>query len=93
MPRESSAAAHLWDVLCGAGFVVQFTNGRTFDEYSAEAYFRPAVERQIEIVGQAARRVSDAFQNASPHIPWQKIAVQSHVLAHEYDDNQHDLFQ
>jgi uncharacterized protein with HEPN domain len=44
------------------------------------------VERQIEIIGEAARKVSDPFKAAHPEIPWRKIIAQRHVLAHEYGD-------
>jgi hypothetical protein len=41
--------------------------------------------------GEAARRVSEAFQNAHPEIPWAKIVAQRHVLAHEYGEIQDDI--
>ncbi|MBU4270988.1 MAG: DUF86 domain-containing protein [Planctomycetes bacterium] len=45
---------------------------------------RSAVERQIEIIGEAARRISDATRQAHPEIPWRAIVGQRNVLAHEY---------
>ena len=51
---------------------------------------RSAVERQIEIIGEAARRVSKDFQEAHPEIPWRPIQAQRHVLAHEYGEIKHD---
>ena len=47
---------------------------------------RSAVERQIEIIGEAARRVSAAFQAAHTDIPWRPIQAQRHVLAHDYGE-------
>jgi uncharacterized protein with HEPN domain len=51
---------------------------------------RAAVERSIEIIGEAARRVSREFQEQHPDIPWQKIIAQRHVLAHEYGEIKHE---
>jgi uncharacterized protein with HEPN domain len=52
---------------------------------------RGAVERHVEIIGEAARNISDGFQRAHPDIPWQKIIKQRHDLAHEYGDIKHEL--
>ena len=49
-----------------------------------------AVERSIEILGEAARKVSQAFQAAHPEIPWSRIIAQRHVLAHEYGNIDHE---
>ena len=50
-----------------------------------------AVERHVEIIGEAAGKVSKPFQNAHPEIPWRRIIAQSHVLAHEYGEVKHEL--
>jgi uncharacterized protein with HEPN domain len=47
---------------------------------------RHAVERNIEIIGEAARRVSPRFRDAHPEIPWRPIMATRHILAHEYDE-------
>ncbi len=47
---------------------------------------RAAVERNLEIIGEAARRVSDGFKREHPEIPWQQIVSHRNVLIHEYGD-------
>ena len=47
---------------------------------------RAAVERNIEIIGEAARRISEELKQEHPEIPWRKIIAQRNVLIHEYDD-------
>jgi hypothetical protein len=42
------------------------------------------------IIGEAARKVSMAFQEEHPEIPWRPIMEQRHVLAHEYGEIQQD---
>ncbi|CAG0958874.1 hypothetical protein PHYC_00617 [Phycisphaerales bacterium] len=39
----------------------------------------------MEIIGEASRKVSRAFRDANPALPWPKIAGQRHRIAHEYD--------
>jgi len=91
MRPEKADPAFLVDMLKAAELVVSFTTGRTFNDYINDALLRSAVERQIEVIGEAARHLSESFQAEHPEIPWRKIMAQRHVLAHEYDDIQHDL--
>jgi uncharacterized protein with HEPN domain len=90
MPRETEDAASLWDMLDAAQAVSRFVQGRSFKEYTEDLMLRSAVERQIEIIGEAARCVSEDFQRSHPEIPWRGIIGQRHVLAHDYADVKHD---
>lgn len=47
---------------------------------------RLLLERRVEIIGEAARHVSEDFRTAHPEIPWRKIVAQRNILAHEYGD-------
>jgi uncharacterized protein with HEPN domain len=47
---------------------------------------RGAVERHLEIIGEAANRLSRGFRAAHPEIPWRGIIGQRNVLSHEYGD-------
>lgn len=90
MPRERNQpqrdAAWLLDMLGAAQAVRSFVVGRSFTDYTGDLMFRSAVERQIEIVGEAARNLSEAFKNAHPEIPWRPLIAQRHRLAHEYGE-------
>ena len=44
------------------------------------------VERGIEIISEASRRLTDDMKARHPEIPWQKVAAIGNVLRHEYDD-------
>jgi uncharacterized protein with HEPN domain len=77
-------AAHLWDMLDAARAVQVFMAGVTFERYTGDRMLRGAVERNLEIVGEAAGRVSPAFRSAHPQIPWSQIVAQRNVLIHRY---------
>jgi uncharacterized protein with HEPN domain len=91
MPPEKSDLSYLWDMLDAANAVMQFVAGRTFEQYVRDRMLRGAVERHVEIIGEAARKVSQTFRAAHSEIPWQGIIVQRHVLAHQYGEIQDDL--
>ena len=91
MPPEKSDAAWLWDMLDAAQAVVDFVRDKSFNDYTRDRMLRGAVERHIEIIGEAARHVSGEFQSAHPEIAWRPIMAQRHVLAHDYGEIRHDL--
>jgi len=83
MPPDTPDTSYLWDMLDAAEAVGDFISGRSFEDYLGDRMLRGAVERHVEIIGEAARKVSSAFRDAHPDIPWRRIIVQRHVLAHE----------
>ncbi|HXO26516.1 MAG TPA: HepT-like ribonuclease domain-containing protein [Thermoanaerobaculia bacterium] len=60
--------------------------GLSVAAYLADRKTQLAVERAIEILGEAARRVSPAVQQSHPEIPWVGIIAQRNVIAHEYGE-------
>jgi uncharacterized protein with HEPN domain len=86
MPLEPRDAAYLWDIIETGKTVVEFTSGVKSHEYLADRKLQMAVERAIEIIGEAARRVSDSFKADHAEIPWRQIVAQRHVIAHEYGE-------
>jgi uncharacterized protein with HEPN domain len=90
MPLDERDKAYLWDMLDAASAVVEFVLGKTYEEYVSHRMMRGAVERHIEIIGEAARRISEATRQAHPEIPWRAIVGQRNVLAHEYDEVLHE---
>jgi uncharacterized protein with HEPN domain len=43
-----------------------------------------ATQRVLQIVGEAASKVSEEYRQAHPEIPWQQIAAFRHRLVHDY---------
>ncbi|MGD1101878.1 MAG: DUF86 domain-containing protein [Terriglobia bacterium] len=86
MQPESKDAAYLWDMLDAARAVLSFVTSRSFEDYASDRMLRGAVERHIEIIGEAANRVSRGLRAAHPEIPWRQIIAQRNVLTHEYGE-------
>lgn len=91
MLPDAADIAYLLDMLEHARGVLHSTDGRTLDDYLANEDLRFATERRIEIIGEAARKISAAFRAAHPEIPWRKIIAQRHVLAHDYGEIEDEL--
>lgn len=88
MPRKppKDDTVYLADMLAAARAVVAFIDGKTLTDYRRDLLLRSAVERQVEIIGEAARHIPKARRVALPGIPWTGIIAQRHVLAHEYGE-------
>jgi uncharacterized protein with HEPN domain len=81
----------IMDMLDSASAAIEMCRGMSFPEFETDRRTRRAIEREIEIIGEAARKVTEATQNSAPQIPWRKIIAQRHVLAHEYGEIQYEL--
>jgi len=90
MPRDREDVALLWDMLQAARQISLFVADVTPAEYADNEMLQAAVERKLEIIGEAARGVSEDFKAAHPEIPWRGIVSQRHFIAHEYGEIRHE---
>lgn len=62
----------------------QFLDELNIEEFSRDDMRRSAVERQVEIVSEASRRLGD-WRDAEPDVPWRQVADIGNILRHAYD--------
>lgn len=86
MRPDERDAAYLWDMLDAAQTVEELSSGIDFPRYEQDRRTQLAIERSLEIIGEAAGKVSTSFRNAHPEIPWRQIIGQRNVLIHEYGE-------
>ena len=91
MQPEDRIPANLWDMRDAARELVAFAAGKTIEDLFSDRMFRMAVERELEIVGEAARRIPTAFCRAHPEILWSDLIGRRNVLAHDYGAVRLDL--
>lgn len=77
-------SAYLLDILNAARKVRQFTTGVTEEEFEGSDLLQSATMRQLGIVGEAARKVSQETRNARPEVPWSDMIGMRNRLIHEY---------
>jgi len=91
MAPEDQDAAYLWDMREAAKEAVSILGDRSVETFRQDKILCRAIERIIEIVGEAARKVSPDFQTQHPEIPWRDIIGQRNIVAHEYGQIDYDL--
>jgi uncharacterized protein with HEPN domain len=64
---------------------------RRREDLDADRLLRLALERLVEIVGEAANRVSAATQQRFVKVPWREAVSMRHRVSHGYDTVDYDL--
>lgn len=86
MRPEARDAAYLKDMRDACREVEEFTKGLDFHAFIRNRLACRAVERSLEIAGEAAKRVTTGFREAHPQIQWRQITGLRDILAHDYTD-------
>ena len=70
---------------------VDMASSRQRIDLEADRTFSLAVTRLVEIIGEAAARVSDQRQQEIPSIPWREVVGMRNRLIHGYDAVDRDI--
>lgn len=81
-PRKFQFA--LAEILDEIAWVQQQIAGKDFDHFVEDRRLRYAVERSIEIISEASRRIPDELKATRPEIAWKAIAGIGSVMRHDY---------
>jgi uncharacterized protein with HEPN domain len=85
---DRTSLLHMRDSACEA---VEMVHGMGRDDIKSNRMLQLAVMRLIEVVGEAAGRISDAYQSGHPEIPWREIINMRNRLIHGYDQVDLDI--
>jgi uncharacterized protein with HEPN domain len=72
------------DILDAIDWIERITAGKSFADYRADRPLRDAVERNIERISEASRRLPDELKGRHPQLPWRQIAQVGNILRHGY---------
>jgi uncharacterized protein with HEPN domain len=71
--------------------IAAMVQGRTRQDLDTNRMFQLALTRLIEIIGEAANRVTAAGHGRYPEIPWPKIVSTRNRIVHDYDAVNYDV--
>ena len=86
MPLNQNDLSFLIDIIDCIMDINEFTNGIQFHEFEKDKMRKLAVERQLEVIGQAASKISKETKNSFENIPWGNIIGMRNKLAHDYGE-------
>ena len=67
-----------------ANKAIGFVEGLSREDFDNNEQLRLAITHLLQIIGEAARRVSLDFRNAHPEIPWKAIVGMRSKVVHDY---------
>src|ERR1700733_8318984 len=88
---KSSPVARLTDIIEAIELIQSEMADVTLDAFEADRRKRWLVERGIEIISEASRRLPSTMKTRHPEIPWPKVAGIGNVPRHEYEAVAHDV--
>ena len=88
-PREDTVL--LRDMLEFACRARDAAASRSLADLELDHVFSAALERFVEVIGEAASRVSEETRGASRNVPWHEIVALRNRLVHGYFSVDHDI--
>jgi uncharacterized protein with HEPN domain len=77
---------YMLDILEAAKLALEYVGDKTKEDFFGDLQCQDAVIRRLEIIGEAARRISEETQAAYPDLPWRDMVGMRNIMIHEYDD-------
>jgi uncharacterized protein with HEPN domain len=77
-------ATYVADMVEACARVKEYTAGFDAMRLRSDRKTIDAVVRNLEVLGEAAKRVSEATRGRAPSVPWREIAGMRDVLIHDY---------
>lgn len=72
------------DIVEACDAVTSYCGSLTFEEFSADRKTVDAVVRNLEVIGEAVKRLPPEIRDQMPDIEWQRIAGLRDILIHHY---------
>lgn len=64
--------------------IFKYTNGFNYEDFIDDDKTHDAVERNLEIIGEAVKKLSNELKSRHPNIPFKQIAGMRDKLIHDY---------
>ena len=81
MKDETVYLKHIADAIAQ---IEDYLHEKSFEEFTGNKMFQDAVVRQLEIIGEASRNLSDDFRRLHSAVPWGQIVGMRNKIAHDY---------
>ena len=86
MSLDENDVSYLMDIVDCIMDIQEFTESISYFQFEKDKMRKLAVERQLEVIGQAANKISSGTQNKLGGIPWKNIIGLRNKLAHDYGE-------
>lgn len=91
MTTQRHFTLFLQDMIDACDECPTFVECMTFEEFDRDRKTKLAVEREIEIIGEAANNLPEQVQQSAPEVPWHRIIGMRNRLAHAFFSVNHGV--
>lgn len=81
---ERGIKLYLEDILESVTKIEDFTRGMSLESFKQDVKTIDAVVRNIEVIGEAAKKIPDEIRVQHPTVPWKQIVGARDKVIHEY---------
>jgi uncharacterized protein with HEPN domain len=79
-----SIRLYLEDIVTSGAKVRRYTQGMSFETFQSDERTYDAVLRNLQMIGEAVKNITQEIRLKYPEIEWRKIAGLRDILAHAY---------
>ncbi len=83
-PRDTTL--YLEDMLDAIASIESYTASMSAEAFDADGKTQDAVVRNLEVIGEAVKRIPDSVRETYPEIDWKPAAAMRGFLIHEYPE-------
>ncbi len=91
MSRKRRDKEYLADVVEAVQRIVSYTAELSYEEFLADRKTQDAVLRNLQVMGEAVKKLSAPVKQAHPHLPWKQVAGMRDKVVHDYFGINYDI--
>lgn len=81
---EKDYSIYIKDILESINYIEMYINGISQESFMNDIEKQDAVLRRLEIIGEAAARISETIRINNPVVPWKKVIGLRNIIIHNY---------
>lgn len=91
MSRLRRDSDYLGDLHEAVRRIIAYTAELSYEQFLSDLKTQDAVIRNLQVMGEAAKKLSPAVRRAHPDMPWKQMAGMRDRIVHEYFGVNYDI--
>ncbi len=79
------------DIVLSIEKIEEYVNGMEYDDFLDDSKTVDAVIRNLEVIGEAAKNISQGIKDQYPDFPWMEMYLMRNKVSHEYFGIDHEI--
>jgi uncharacterized protein with HEPN domain len=91
MSRKRRDKEYLADLVEAVHRIIDYSKDLTYVEFLADKKTQDAVLRNLQVIGEAVKKLSPRVKQAHPRLPWKQMAGMRDKVVHDYFGINYDI--